>query len=100
MINRMIKKKDKPVGLKDVKKEYRLVFLEWVDAVTDSGWEIGSGNSKTDDVRSVGWLISKDDEVTILSGDISYDTGGIPHTNRRLSVPTKWIKSMKDIKVE
>jgi hypothetical protein len=75
----------------------KLVLVEWVDAVTDTGWEVGKGHSKIDLVQSIGWLISKNNTEITLAGDVSSDKDGLLHTNRRLSVPAQWIKSMKDI---
>jgi hypothetical protein len=75
----------------------KLVLIEWVDAVTDTGWEVGKGHSKIDLVQSIGWLIQKDDTQVIIAGDVSSDKDGLLHTNRRLSVPAQWIKLVRNI---
>lgn len=75
------------------------VKVEWVDAVVSGGWEIGKANSKVDLVTSIGWLLDQTDTEVVLAADISTDTDGELHTNRRLAIPAQWIKSIKEIKV-
>lgn len=75
------------------------VKVEWVDAVVSGGWEIGRANSKVDLVTSIGWLLDQTDTEVVLAADISTDTDGELHTNRRLAIPAQWIKSIKEIKV-
>ncbi len=76
-----------------------LVVVEWVDAVVSSGWEVGKANSKVDLVTSIGWLLDRNDSEVVLAADISTDTDGALHTNRRLAIPAPWIKSIKEVKL-
>lgn len=78
----------------------KLVRVEWVDAVVSGGWEIGKANSKVDLVTSIGWLLDETESEVVLAADISTDTDGLLHTNRRLAIPAPWIKSIKEIKVQ
>lgn len=73
------------------------VLVTWVDAVVSSGWDVGKADSKVDTVTSMGWLLSEDRSEVVLAGDISTDTEGSLHTNRRLAIPARWIKSIKEI---
>lgn len=73
------------------------VVVVWVDAVVSTGWDVGRADSKVDEVTSMGWLLSEDRNEVVLAGDISTDTEGSLHTNRRLAIPAKWIKSIKEI---
>lgn len=88
---RLVKRRVKP------DEPPKLVLVQWVDAVTDSGWEIGKGTSKIDLVSSIGWLLSTDDTEVVLAADVSSDKENQLHTNRRLAIPAQWIKSMKEI---
>lgn len=75
------------------------MVVVWVDAVVSTGWDVGRADSKIDEVTSMGWLLSEDRNEVVLAGDISTDTEGSVHTNRRLAIPARWIKSIKDITV-
>lgn len=75
----------------------KLVLIEWVDAVTEAGWEVGKGHCKVDLVYSVGYLISRDETEVILAADVSPDRENQLHTNRRLAIPAQWIKDIKEI---
>jgi len=77
----------------------KLVLIEWVDAVTEAGWELGKGHCKVDLVYSVGYLLSSDDTEIILAADVSPDRENQLHTNRRLAIPSQWIKDIKEITV-
>ena len=77
----------------------KLVLIEWVDAVTEAGWELGKGHCKIDLVYSVGYIISRDDTEIILAADVSPDRENQLHTNRRLAIPSQWIKGIKEITV-
>ena len=77
--------------------EPKLTLVEWTDAVTDNGWEVGAGYSNLDTVSSIGYLIYQDKEKIILAGDVSYDREKTVHTNRRISIPNKWVLNIKEI---
>lgn len=77
----------------------KLVWVEWVDAVVDGGWEVGKANSKVDLVTSVGWLLDRNESEVVVAADISTDMDGELHTNRRLAIPAPWIKAIKEVKL-
>lgn len=93
------KEKTKAVSKPEVKAGPKLVLIEWVDAVTEAGWEVGKGHCKVDLVYSVGYLLSKNDTEIILAADVSPDRENQLHTNRRLAIPSQWIKDIKEITV-
>lgn len=86
------KSKEKDINLQDSPK---LCVILWVDAVTDTGWDVGKSHTKVDDVLSIGWLVHQSDTEIILASDISMDREGLLHTNRRIAIPAQWIKSME-----
>jgi hypothetical protein len=71
-----------------------LVYVEWVDAVSDGGWE---DNVKVDihPVKTVGFLIAETKDGICLASTISGD-----NSNARMHVPKAWIVKRKVIKVE
>ena len=73
------------------------VVVEWHDAAVSVGWDEGKSDAKVESVTSLGWLLATDDHEVVLGADISTDTEGRLHTNRRIAIPAKWIKSIKDI---
>lgn len=77
--------------------EPNVYLVRWTDAVTDNGWEVGMGNSNIDVVSTIGYLIYKDKDKIILAGDVSYDKDKLLHTNRRISIPNKWIEFMAQV---
>lgn len=70
-------------------KSPRLLYIEWLDATTEDGW---SPNTKLEAhlIKSVGWLIGETKNEIILAADFSP-----PETNRRIAIPTGWIKNKR-----
>lgn len=75
------------------------VVVEWYDAAVSIGWDEGRSDAKVEAVSSIGWLLATDDNEVVLGADISTDVEGSLHTNRRLAIPARWIKSIKEIAV-
>lgn len=75
------------------------VVVEWYDAAVSIGWDEGRSDAKVEAVSSMGWLLATDDNEVVLGADISTDVEGSLHTNRRLAIPARWIKSIKEIAV-
>ena len=72
----------------------KLVYVEWVDAVSDGGWE---DNVKVDihAVKTVGFLIAETKDGICLASTISGD-----NSNARMHIPKAWIVKRKVIKLE
>lgn len=72
----------------------KLVYVEWVDAVSDGGWE---DNVKVDihPVKTVGFLIAETKDGICLASTISGD-----NSNARMHIPKAWITKRKVIKFE
>lgn len=72
----------------------KLVYIEWVDAVSDGGWE---DDVKVDihPVRTVGYLITETNDGICLASTISGEM-----TNARMHIPKAWITKRKEIKIE
>ena len=72
----------------------KLVYVEWVDAVSDGGWE---DNIKVDihAVKTVGFLIAETKDGICLASTISGD-----NSNARMHIPKAWIVKRKVIKLE
>lgn len=73
------------------------VIITWHDAAVSIGWDEGRSDAKLETVTSLGWLLASDDNEVVLGADISTDTEGTLQTNRRIAVPARWIKSLKEI---
>jgi hypothetical protein len=59
----------------------KLVFVEWVDTVSDAGWETKETvNTKL--VKQVGWIVQNDDDVLKIASTVSeeeyYSVTAIP----------------------
>tara|TARA_R110002012_G_scaffold16384_2_gene63285 strand:- start:1599 stop:1820 length:222 start_codon:yes stop_codon:yes gene_type:complete len=59
----------------------KLVFVEWVDTVSDAGWETKETvNTKL--VKQVGWIVHNDDDALKIASTVSeeeyYSVTAIP----------------------
>lgn len=72
----------------------KLVYVEWVDAVSDGGWE---EDVKVDihPVKTVGFLIAETKDGICLASTVSGD-----NSNARMHIPKSWIVKRKVIKLE
>jgi hypothetical protein len=68
-----------------------IVYVEWVDAVSDAGWE---DNVKVDihNVCTVGFLIAETKDGICLASTVSGD-----NSNARMHIPKSWITKRKVI---
>lgn len=71
-----------------------IVYIEWVDAVADVGWE-ASTKAEIHPCFSVGYVIDETPEALCLALTWSYN-----QTNARMHIPKAWIKNRKVIKFE
>jgi hypothetical protein len=71
-----------------------IVYVEWVDAVSDGGWE---DNVKVDihAVCTVGFLIAETKDGICLASTVSGD-----NSNARMHIPKSWITKRKVINRE
>jgi hypothetical protein len=71
-----------------------IIYVEWVDAVSDGGWE---DDIKVDihPVRTIGYLVAETKDgiciASTLSGEMS---------NARMHIPKSWIVKRKEVKLE
>jgi hypothetical protein len=72
------------------KKQPKLMYVEWVDAVADVGWDYEVEATKISLIQSVGWLVKENKDEIVLAAD--YSEGD---TNRRMAIPKSWIRNKK-----
>jgi len=72
----------------------KIVYIEWVDAVADAGWE---SNVKADIhlCRSIGWVVDETDDAICLANTVSQED-----SNARIHIPKAWVRNRRIIKVE
>jgi hypothetical protein len=72
----------------------QVVYVEWVDAVSDGGWE---DDVKVDihPVKTIGFLIAETKDGICLASTMSGD-----NSNARMHIPKAWIVKRKVIKLE
>lgn len=71
-----------------------IVYIEWVDAVADVGWEAAT-KAEIHPCYSVGYVIDETPEALCLALTWSHN-----QTNARMHIPKAWIKNRKVIKLE
>lgn len=72
----------------------KLVVVEWVDAVSDGGWE----EYEKPDIHHVvtaGYIVSETKDAICIASTVSGT-----FTNARMHIPKAWIKSRKVIRLE
>ena len=78
-----------------------MVRVTWMDAKDgQSGWH------SVEDIRkeslatcySVGWMVTKDDERTVVMGDFS-DEENNEDGGRHIVIPSKWVNKIEYLKV-
>ena len=88
--------------LNQKKFPYDLVLITWEDIVSSSEWEYISEikNTKTAICTSVGWLVEKNSNNTIIMADFSFETNEeIKQGGSFTTIPTKNVLSTKKIKL-
>ena len=81
-------------SIMETAKHFTIVYVQWVDAVSDSGWET---DVKVDvhPVLSIGFIVDETNEAICLAAAISYD-----QSNSRIHIPKQWIKSIKKVRLD
>ncbi len=90
-------KRTTPVATKGSKPSLAtasIVYIEWVDAVSDGGWE---DEVKVDihPVRTIGYLVSETNDGICLASTVSGEM-----SNARMHIPKSWIVKRKEVKLE
>lgn len=75
------------------KYKYKLIEVVWDDSITDSGWEATPENLEPSLAVTVGFLVRETQEHILIASTYDED-----HTNARLQIPKKCIKSRKELK--
>ena len=75
-----------------------VLYVEWVDALVDSGWEKFDKVSDIHKCQSVGFLVRETDNSIILAAAVSEDTDG-KEANATIAIPKAWIKKKRRIKL-
>jgi hypothetical protein len=68
-----------------------IVVLEWVDAQSDAGWQ-EDVKAHLSECTTVGFIVDENKEAVCIASTYSD-----PHSNARMHIPKKWIKSRKTI---
>lgn len=74
------------------KRQPKLMYVEWVDAVADVGWDDEPEKVSVHLIKSVGWLVKDNKNEIVLAAD--YSDGD---TNRRIAIPKSWIRNKKPL---
>lgn len=76
---------------------YRLVLVEWLDAVggTRGGWKSASdaGRDLPAKCRSVGWVIHEDDERITIAPHFAHDRD----VDGEITIPRDWAQSILEL---
>ena len=83
-----------PTKPRTVMDTAKILYIEWVDAVSDGSWE---ENVVPDIhfVKTIGFLISETKDAICIASTVSAD-----YSNARMHIPKIWIKKRKEIKLE
>jgi hypothetical protein len=85
---------DKKTKQSDLATTCKIVYVEWVDAVADVGWE-DTVKTEIHPCSSIGWLIGETDDAICLANTVSMEA-----SNARIHIPKAWIKNRKVITIE
>lgn len=71
----------------------KIVYIEWVDAVSDGSWE---DNVKPDIhlVKTIGFIVSETEDAICIASTVSGK-----FSNARMHIPKIWIKKRKVVKL-
>lgn len=72
----------------------KLVYLEWVDAVADSGWD-SVKPPELHPCRTIGFVVSETKEAICVASTLSLE-----QNNARMHIPKKWIILRRNFKIE
>ncbi len=84
--------------------KYKLVYIEWADAVSDSSWHTYKSATKWAKgpdwlVRHVGWILEENDKYILLAGSWTPQKGtSVDQFGNLHKVPKTWIRKRKILK--
>lgn len=100
----MKKKKTKQKSLLKQLNSRRLVYVRWIDAVSDTAWiddnefhDWLEDSEKRAMVEEVGWVVYEDADKIVLSSQVSTTDTSESNGNRTL-IQKKWIEKIVTIK--
>jgi len=70
-----------------------IVYIEWLDAVSESGWETIE-KAEAHPVLSIGFVVAEDDNAICIAAAISYD-----QSNSRMQIPKGMITKVKRVRL-
>jgi hypothetical protein len=78
----------------DIAKHFTIGYVQWVDALSDSGWET---DVKVDvhPCLSIGFIVDETEDAICLAAALSYD-----QSNSRIHIPKSWVKSIKKVRLD
>jgi ADP-ribosylglycohydrolase len=78
----------------DIAKHFTIGYVQWVDALSDSGWET---DVKVDvhPCLSIGFIVDETEDAICLAAALSYE-----QSNSRIHIPKSWIKSVKRVTLD
>lgn len=81
-------------SIMETAKHFTIGYVQWVDAVSDSGWET---EVKVDvhPCLSIGFIVDETEDAICLAAVISHD-----QSNSRIHIPKQWIKSIKKVRLD
>jgi hypothetical protein len=77
-----------------VAKHFTIVYVQWVDAVSDCGWDEES-KAEVHPCLSIGFIVDETPDAICLAAVISHD-----QSNSRIHIPKGWIKSIKKVTLD
>ena len=78
----------------DIAKHFTIGYVQWVDALSDSGWET---DVKVDvhPCLSIGFIVDETEDAICLAAALSYE-----QSNSRIHIPKSWVKSIKRVTLD
>lgn len=71
-----------------------VIYVEWVDAVADSGWATNP-KAEIHPCVTIGFLVDESKDALCIASTIS-----INDTNARMHIPKAWIKNKRRVAIE
>jgi hypothetical protein len=72
----------------------KVVYVEWIDAVADSGWDAFDKAEPVHYCRTIGYLVKETNDGLCIASTVSDK-----ECNARITIPKAWIKKRKTVAV-
>ncbi len=88
-----------------IKKKYKLVYIEWADAISTVNWEthksaIKWANNNDWIVRHVGWILEENNRYILIAGSWTPQEGNaVDQFGSLQKIPKTWIRKRKILKI-